>query len=228
MYQACIKVILGCCLAFGLCAAENIVFKEGEHYEKVDLSVLAQDSVKQHIAQDKNKVQVIEFFSYGCYWCGQVHAPLAKWATTKQDVAMYHYPAVFNSVWRDMGRVYLSVQQLDNSLEIDQAIFTAVHTKHLRVWEEKVIKTLITEHGGNVEVFAQYYDSFVIQSKLKKSEDLANAYKVDATPYVIVHGPYASYITSLSKTRDKDTLVQVVDYLVMREQKIYQPVSSQS
>jgi len=222
MYQACIKV-LALLMFVSAVGAEPHAFKEGEHYDKIDPRILNNEVIRQHISQDKNKVQVVEFLSYGCYWCSQIHQPLSAWAQANSTiVAMYHYPAVFNQLWSELGKIYLTVQHLENATEIDEKIFTAIHSDRVSVWQETEIKKIIVENGGNFEIFEQYFNSFVIINKLKKSEQLANAYKIDATPYIIVHGPHASYTTSLSKTRDKDVLIQVVDYLVMREQKFYQ------
>jgi thiol:disulfide interchange protein DsbA len=230
MFQACIKLIICLWLIFSpVCNAEPVIFKEGEHYEKIDISVLADDLVKQHIAQDTNKIQVIEFFSYGCYWCSQVHPPLVEWAAMRKNfVAIYNYPVAFNQLWRELGKLYLTVQQLDNAHIIDEQIFNAIHHEQIRVWEEDEIRKIILKNGGNFEVFNQYINSFVINSKLRKSELLSKAYKIDATPYIIIHGPHASYVTSLSKTRNQELLIKVVDYLVMREQKFYQPANQQS
>lgn len=204
-------------------AADMATFKEGEHYDRIDPKILNDEVIRQHISQDKNKIQVVEFFSYGCYWCSQVHKPLSSWADGKKDtVAIYHYPAAFNQLWSHLAKIYLTVQHLDNAIEIDEKIFTAIHNDRVSVWEKAEIKKIIVKNGGNFDVFEQYFDSFVIINKLKKSEQLASSYKIDATPYIIIHGPHASYTTSLSKTRDKDTLIEVVDYLVTREQKFYQ------
>lgn len=227
MFQVCIKAVIGCLLAFSaVCASEQVIFKEGEHYEKLDPSILANEVIKQHISQDPDKIQVIEFFSYGCYWCSQVHTPLATWAKSKKDVvAIYHYPAVFNQLWRNLGRLYLTIQQLDNAAQLDDKIFQAIHANHVRAWEDAEIKKILLANNGNVETFDQYINSFVIASKLKKAEQLATAYKIAATPEIIIHGPHASYITSLSQTHDQETLINVINYLVMREQKFHQPTN---
>lgn len=229
MYQVCIKVLALCLVVCNLAHADVQPFKKGEHYERLDPQVLNNEVIRQHISQDKNKVQVVEFLSYGCYWCSQVHKPLTAWAAqNKNTVALYHYPAIFNRLWSKLGKIYLTVQHLDNAANIDEQIFTAIHSKHISVWEEAEIKKILAQNGSNFEAFEQYYNSFVVTNKLEKAEQLALAYNIDATPYIVIHGPHASYITSLSKTRDKDLLIQVVDYLVKREQKFYQTESSQS
>jgi protein-disulfide isomerase len=222
MYQACIKIAVALLLLVGTAQAAEQAYQEGQHYDKIDLSILANENIKQHIAQDHGKIQVIEFFSYGCAWCGQVHEPIEKWAATKKNVVLYNYPAVFNHIWRDLAKLYFAVQQCDNSIALNEIIFNSIHEKHLPVWQEPVFNSILSQNGVDLELFKQHLHSLITDSKLRKAETLAGAYKIDSTPYIIIHGPHGSYFTSLTKTMSKDALIDVVDYLVNREQKFLQ------
>ncbi len=224
IYLGCVKTILVLWLMVSSSMAEAVAFIEGTHYEKLDAEVTNNQIVKDYLQVNAKpgKVQVLEFFSYGCYWCGQVHQPISVWAAKNLNKAtVVQYPVIFNKVWRELGKLYYVAN--DSSAKnhvIDDAIFEAIHIKGMRAWQPSVMQDiLLTSANISTATFNEKYNSEVIEKKLDLAHKLTYAFKIDSTPCVIVSGKKGSYYTNLVKTTNQQTLLQVIDHLVEMQQK---------
>ena len=59
--------------------AASFEIKEGVHYSKAGIGVSKHSLVEEFIEQKNDKVQVLVFFSYGCYWCSKFDPFMSQW-----------------------------------------------------------------------------------------------------------------------------------------------------
>ena len=64
-------------MALGLQGAALAAYEEGTHYQKLPDEVVESEFAKELQAKEKDKVIVLEFFSYGCSWCYKIE-PLRR------------------------------------------------------------------------------------------------------------------------------------------------------
>ena len=68
-------------------------FQEGKHYQKLSAKITSSRDVQQFISEDSGKMQVIEYFSYACYWCHRLHSHVNTWVSKKpSNVVFYRFP----------------------------------------------------------------------------------------------------------------------------------------
>src|SRR5579863_8613053 len=75
-------------------------FEEGKHYKKLSAKITTDPEVIQFFSKNPNKIQVVEFFSYACFWCKRIHPVLNQWVDKHKDnVILYRVPVVFGQGW---------------------------------------------------------------------------------------------------------------------------------
>lgn len=201
------------------------LFQLGKHYKKLPDRIRANDDVKLLASEDKNQTQVIVFFSYACYWCGQLNKPFDNWRLTRgKDVRTYMFPVGFNKVWLVLAKAYFTAQILDHTGALDDAIYNAIHKQAMPLGNEENLEEFFVGQGVDREKFKSVYNSFNVDTKVKRADELSIAFEIDATPNIIVNGVKGTYMTNLAMTKDTETLFAVIDYLV---QKVSVPKAKQ-
>ena len=103
---------------FGPAAAED--YTEGTDYERVSPPIATDET---------GKVEVYEFFWYGCPHCYRFEPYLQKWLENKPDnVEFIRIPAIFNSPrWEVHARAYYTAEILEVQDRIHGPLFSAIH-----------------------------------------------------------------------------------------------------
>lgn len=202
------------------------LFVEGQDYLRLPDTVRNEFAVQQLIESDPRKVQVLFFFSYACHGCEMLHSPFEQWAKKQRaqannKAAIYVYPVAFNAQWAMLARLYYVMETLDPTGSLNGEIFTAIHKKSIKLWDVAVMKKFFVQHGYTESQFDQAYNSFNVNRKVKRAEELVKAYSITATPDIIINGPVHSYKIDLLKAGNNITrMLAILDYLVKRESKL--------
>jgi protein dithiol oxidoreductase (disulfide-forming) len=189
--------------------AGAVELKEGVNYT-VFRPALATES--------KNKVEVTEFFWYGCGHCFNLEPMLQKWLKKlPKDVAFRRVPAVFPGrdgapgPWAPAARLYYTLDTMGVGEKLHGDIFEAIQVDRIRLNEDAVLFDWIAKKGVDARQFAAVYNSFAIQSKVRRAMQLTEAHGLDGVPALIVDGRYKP--ASGAAGSYEDTLV-VLDQLI--------------
>lgn len=142
--------------------------------------------------EDAAKIEVEEFFSYGCPHCNDLHPLFDKWAAKQPaDVAIRKIPVGFsNPYWEILARLYYTLEALGQNKQLDSAVFNALHVKGLKLIDEKAITEWGVSQGLDAKKIADAYGSFGVVSKTKRADQLAQTAKIRGVPSIIVQGRY--------------------------------------
>ncbi len=230
MFQVYIRFILVCCLWLialpgANAAVKESVFIEGQDYVRLPADIRNNPNVTQLMASDPNKIQVIFFFSYGCHACEHFHQPFEKWSakhkTANSKVVVYRYPVSFNPQWQILAKAYYTMELLDPTGKLNDAIFEAIHKRGAKLWQEPVMTSFFVQHGYKAKQFENAYTSFGVSKNMKRADDIAKAYKIAETPDIIINGPYASYKVDVARVEgDLEKFFKIVDFIVAKEAKL--------
>lgn len=159
------------------------------------------------------KVEVLEFFSYGCPHCAVLEPKMAAWAKTfPEDVVLRPVPVAFNAGMADMQKLYYTLVALDRT-DLHSKVFDAIHQKKQALYDAKSISKWITEQGVDQTRFEQTFNSFGVQTRVNKANELTRAYMIEGTPSVAIGG---KYVTSPSLAQGYDeTITQAQKLLKM-------------
>lgn len=207
--------------------AEDYV--EGKHYISLAQDIRENDIIQNFRQDGQGKIQVVEFFSYGCSWCYKLDPFVSTWAQAAPlYVDFQRVPVEFQPSWRTLTKVYYLAQELDVLEQIHQPLFKAIHTDELTDSSEDSLKAFFVKKGVSSEDFEKSFASFSVNRKQKWANALSQAYKITSIPIVLVQGPKGAYLTSVRMTGGEESLVKVVNYLVTKQQDdLQQPSESQ-
>jgi protein dithiol oxidoreductase (disulfide-forming) len=163
------------------------------------------------------KIEVIEFFWYGCPHCNAFEPALDAWSKAlPDDVAFRRVPAAFNESWVPHQRIFYALESLDLLTAMHRKVFYAIHAQRMRLDKPADINAFMAGNGVDAAKFGQAYDSFTVQTKVRQATQLANAYKIDGVPALGVQG---RFYTSGPLAGSNDRSLRVADYLIERSRK---------
>jgi thiol:disulfide interchange protein DsbA len=197
---AVVATMLGLCLALAAGAAE---LKQGRDFRLIN----------PPLASEPNKIEVTEFFWYGCSHCFDFEPALAAWVKKlPADVSFRRIPTIFpDSKWMPGAKLYYTLETMNLLEKMHVDAFTAIHVERQRLDDGKVLLDWVTKKGVDPKQFSATWSSFGVQSRVKQAFRLTQAAGVTAVPGVMVHGRYLA----LTNGSYEDLLV-VVDQLIER------------
>jgi len=206
--------ILGLCVALipFLANAADEAVQEGKEYR------LLPSKVAEAVAnQDPNKIQVIEFFSYGCPGCNAITPAFNDWVTHQPtSVEVLRVPVVFHPSWELLARAFYTAKYLNVLDKMDKALFDAVHVQKLNLSNKDTIRKVFVDNGVKAADFDTTFDSFGVSHQLEQGQQLLQQYQIMAIPTVVVNN---RYVTDLEMTRSPAKFTHVISVLAAEKSK---------
>ena len=182
---------------------------EGTHYTKLAQPVA--------VSVPAGKIEVVEFFSYGCPHCFALEPTLEAWAKRlPNDVVFKRVPVGFNALYENYQKIYYALEAMGQLEHMHRKVFDAIHQQRLRLDKEADLAAFMTANGVDGAKFVELFKSFTVQSKVKQAQQLSQAYKIDGVPAMGVQG---RYITSGSQAGSNERALAVTDALVQSVRK---------
>lgn len=139
------------------------------------------------------KIEVIEFFSYGCPHCGELEPFLQNWLKTMPaDVQFRRIPVMFQERWIPLAKIFYALEALGEEARLSPAVFGALHGKGLSLWQDKTFYDWAASQGLDRKKVEDMYASFGIGGKVNRARMAAQAYRVQSVPLIVVDGKYVS------------------------------------
>ena len=161
-----------------------------------------------------DKVEVVEVFWYGCSHCWHLEPIMNTWVGTQPaGVAFRRVPAT-GARWEPHARAYYAAEAMGKLDEFHVALFKAMQIDRRPILREDDLVKFAGEIGIDEKAFREAYNSFTVETKVRKAQDLNLRYGIDGVPAVIVNGKYR---TSPSQTGGKERFIEVVNTLVGQE-----------
>jgi thiol:disulfide interchange protein DsbA len=182
---------------------------EGKHYTKLAQPVA--------VSVPAGKIEVVEFFSYGCPHCYALEPTLETWAKRlPNDVVLKRVPVGFNALYENYQMIYYALEAMGKLEPMHRKVFDAIHQQRQRLDKEADIAAFMTANGVDGAKFIDLYKSFSVQSKAKQAQQLSQAYKIEGVPTMAVQGRYT---TSGSQAGSNERALAVTDALVQSVRK---------
>lgn len=163
------------------------------------------------------KIDVLEFFWYGCPHCNAFQPAMEAWRARQQgDVAFRHVPVGFSAMHETHAKLFYTLEAMGELEKMHRRVFAAMHVQRRRLDKEADIADFAAEQGLDRAKFIDTFRSFGVATKAKQAKALTEAYKIDGTPSIGVHG---RYFTSGSLAGSNEKSLQVTDFLVDRIRK---------
>jgi thiol:disulfide interchange protein DsbA len=163
------------------------------------------------------KIDVIEFFSYGCPHCYTFEPMLEQWVKRlPADVAFRRVPATFNAPFEGYAKLFYALEATDQLGALHNRVFAAIHVQRQRLDKEADLAAFVSANGGDGAKFVDAYKSFGVATKVRQAKQAFDAYKIDGVPTIGIHG---RWFTSASLTGSAERALAVADLLIQRARK---------
>ncbi len=160
------------------------------------------------------KIEVIEFFSYGCPHCGEFEPILDAWLKTiPPDVQFRRVPVMFQDRWIPLAKIYYTLEALGEEARLSPEVFTAIHGKGTPLWQEKTFFDWAASKGLDRKKVEDMYNSFAIAGKMNRARQQAELYRVQSVPLVVIDG---KFITASDKVGTHEKMPPVMDALIAK------------
>ncbi len=183
---------------------------EGTHYVKL--------SQRAPVSAPAGKVEVVEFFWYGCGHCHHFDPFLNAWiAKLPADVAFRRVPIAFReNPFVTHQRLYYTLEGMGLLGSLHGKVFNAIHEQQLKLDNLDAILDFVGKNGVDKEKFKAMFNSFAMPNKVKAARTLSEAYKIDGVPTMGVAG---RFFTSVSLNGTPANTLATVDHLIALARK---------
>lgn len=174
------------------------------------------------------KIEVIEFFWYGCGHCFDFEPRVQKWKKTLANDVLFKQVPVG---WESRRVNFAGHQKLFYTLELmevldtaHQKVFDAMHIQKLKLADDAQIFDFAESIGLDREKFANTYKSFSVATKVAQAAKLTKDFKIDGVPSLAIDGKFVTSETMAGATDkngkvDEDQVFRVAELLIMRQRQ---------
>ncbi|QWD79695.1 thiol:disulfide interchange protein DsbA/DsbL [Polynucleobacter sp. MWH-Spelu-300-X4] len=165
----------------------------------------------------KGKIEVIEFFWYGCPHCHDFEPEFSAWVKRQgADVVVRKIPVAFRDDLLPHSQLFYALEALGRS-DLHPKVMDAIHVGKKKMLSDVEIADWLATQGVDRQKFLSAFKSFTVISKARGTSQIAQNYRIDGVPTVAIQGKYITSpsIAGGSKTR----AIDVMDYLVNKARK---------
>ncbi|HET7765981.1 MAG TPA: thiol:disulfide interchange protein DsbA/DsbL [Burkholderiales bacterium] len=186
-----------------LALSASAQLQQGREYQRID---------PPYAAAAGGRIEVIEFFYYGCPVCYETEPGLSRWlASAPDDVAIRRVPALSSEAWEPYAKLYYTLEMLGQVERLHWPVYDNIHFEDVKLNDEKIMADWAARNGIERNLFVQTYASPAVADRVTQARELLKAYGVRAVPTFIVDG---RFLTSARLAGGTGQVVQVLDQLV--------------
>jgi len=143
-------------------------------------------------ASDTGRIVVTEFFSYQCPHCYAFDPVLHDWLEhLPADVTFERVPiSIGHTQWTPIARTFFTLKAMGALDSLHTEIFRAIHVDGARLYDKASIVSWVGARGVDREQFSAIYDSFGVDTSVRKAEQSARDQKVFSVPSLSIDGRY--------------------------------------
>jgi thiol:disulfide interchange protein DsbA len=172
-------------------------------------------AVSPPLASPKDKIEVIEFFSYGCNHCNDFHPLITPWAAKlPKDVSFRRVPVSFNRPeWGRLSRIYYALEATGDLAKLDAAVFIAIHEQRVQFKSDEAVVAWATSKGVDGKKFAEAMNAFSMAAKIQRADQDASTARISGVPSIVVDG---RYLVNNEAAGGYDELLKLTDAVIAK------------
>jgi len=183
---------------------------EGKNYVRL--------SVPLPVSAPPGKIEVVDFFWYGCPHCAAFEPELDGWVRRlPEDVLFVRVPVAFRAEpFTTHQRIFYALEALGLVDSLHRKVFYAIHVEHQALDKPAEIEAFMAKSGVDTAKFMEAFASFSTLAKIKRAKQLVDGYKIDGVPAIGIHG---RFYTAGSLAGGNERMLPVTDFVVQKLRK---------
>jgi len=174
-------------------------------------------SPTQPTSSNPDQVEVCEVFWYGCPHCNALDPLIEQWRQRKPDyVNFVRVPAVWNPTLQLHARAFYTAEALEKGEEMHAEFFREIHERGNGLDTEIKLQEFFGRFNVDAALFQQTFNSFAVNAKLQRADELNRRYRIGSVPTIVVNGKYT---TDGPMVGSYDELLVLVDELAAAERE---------
>lgn len=179
---------------------------EGEHYDTISPAVRGTEA---------DKIEVTEFFWYGCGHCYNFEPQVVQWKKSLgDDVVVKGSPAMWNGLMEVHAKAFYAAEALGVLDKVHMPLFQAINVDRKRLADVDELGALFAANGVDREAFEKMFKSFGVGSQVRQADARARAARIAGTPELMVAGKYR---ISTRKAGGQANMLKIASYLIEKE-----------
>jgi thiol:disulfide interchange protein DsbA len=159
-----------------------------------------------------DRIEVIEFFYYGCPVCYELEPTLARWSfNAPGSVSLRRVPALASDSWENFAKLFYTLENLGQLQRLHWPVYDNFHFDGVKLNEEPVMIDWVSHNGVDKQKFISLYRSPEIAAKLAAAREMTQNYDIKGVPSIVIDGKYVTSARLAGGTRE---LMKLVDQLV--------------
>lgn len=159
-----------------------------------------------------DKIEVIEFFYYGCPVCYELEPGLARWQGVAPDyVRLTRVPALASENWESVAKLFYSLEATGDIDRLHFSIYENIHFDGISLNEEKVMLEWVARNKVDAQKFTEAYGSEAVKAKVGAARKMLLDLNVRSVPTLVVDG---TFLTSARLAGSTKQIPAVLDQLV--------------
>jgi thiol:disulfide interchange protein DsbA len=168
--------------------------------------------IPQQPVESGERIEVIDFFWYGCPFCNELQPALEAWIRRKPaDVVLRRVPAILRESWAPHARIYYTLELLGEVERLHLAVYHGYHVERLHMSRPEVMEQWAASNGIERKRWLDAYHSPETDARVARARVLAERYEVRGTPTLVVDG---RYLTSGDMAPSLAGMIPVLEELI--------------
>lgn len=160
-----------------------------------------------------SKIEVREFFWYGCTHCYTVEPVLSHWLRSLPKNAQFIRTPGTYKPWQFLGQVYYTMEALDLVDKLHKPMFNAIQKDNRTMNSVDDVIKFVETYGVSREQFTKTYNSFGVRLKMSRAIQMNAEYNIRSVPSFVVDGKYR---TGPSMAKGDERLMKVLEFLIKK------------
>ncbi len=196
-------------MLFIVLSANGLSIKEGKHYQKL---------VSPCEKKCQGKVDIAEYFTFGCPSCYKLEQDLVSWLKNKpKNVIFTKVPLTLGSkILRKQAEGYYIAKIYGKERKYIDHMFKKIHRDNKAMSSEGTILELLGSIGIEKAKALETMNSFSLKMKIEENEEKMIKSKIFAMPTFVIGGKYK---TDPNIAGGFDRYWDVVEHIVAKVEK---------
>lgn len=182
-------------------------FEEGRHYMALPFPAAVETG---------DRIEVREFFWYGCPHCYVLEPVLAGWVKRIPGNAQFIRTPGTAPRWMIHGQAYYAFEAIGALEKVHGPLFRAMQEQPAAFNDEKAIADFAAKHGIDRKKFVEAFNSFGVRLKLEKAKQLNQDLNITSVPAIVVDG---KYLTTAPMAGGEEPMLKLLDHLIGKAAK---------